>query len=255
VAGLGVTLVCTVAGLVAGWFVLVRIIEALPEPSPLGAWQRIAVTIVNGALWGFVGARLEDAPKLVSSSSVLSDGQTVVTITGDALPHGWGFVLPTLLLVAILLTVSVIDMRVYRIPDKVVFPGLALALPAIALGGVQALGRTDGLDHARNAIIGMVLYFVILFIPHFVYPKGMGFGDVKLGLVMGLYLGWYSVSGFDILYLVLLAIMLGCIIGVVMGLVVNLVRRKGGVFPFGPALAMGALFIVLTFDKYLTGLR
>jgi prepilin signal peptidase PulO-like enzyme (type II secretory pathway) len=241
VAGLGVTIACALAGVAVGWFVLVRIIEALPEPSPLASWQRVAVALVDGALWGVVGARLEDAPTVHTS--------------GDALPHGWGFVVPTLLLVAVLVTVSVIDMRVYRIPDKVVFPALALALPAVAIGGVQALGRIDGLDHARNAVIGMLLYFAILFIPHFIYPRGMGFGDVKLGLLMGLYLGWYAVSGFDIIYLVLLAIMLGCIIGVVMGVVVNLARRKGGVFPFGPALAMGALYIVLTFDKYLTGLH
>jgi prepilin signal peptidase PulO-like enzyme (type II secretory pathway) len=81
----------------------------------------------------------------------------------------------------------------------------------------------------------------------------MGFGDVKLGLLMGLYLGLFATTIFDVVYFVLIAIMIGCIIGVVMGLVVNIVRRRGGAFPFGPALAVAALYVVLSFDRYLTG--
>ena len=84
---------------------------------------------------------------------------------------------------------------------------------------------------------------------HLAYPAGMGFGDVKLALVMGLYLGWVGwtplapVAG--PLRLVLYALMLGCVIGVVFGLTVQIVTRKRGAFPFGPALAMGCLVVVL----------
>ena len=64
----------------------------------------------------------------------------------------------------------------------------------------------------------------------------MGFGDVKLALVMGLYLGWLGITKFDAFYLVLVAVFLGCLVGAVFGLLVSLVRRKRGAFPFGPAL-------------------
>lgn len=215
-------------GLLVGWFIAVRVVERLPDPQPLAPAGRIATTAVTGVLFGLVARKLA--------------------------PVGPGYVVPTLLFVGALVVVSAIDLRVYRIPDKVTFPTLALALPAILVGGLYDLGRQDGAIHARNAVLGMVVYFVALFLPHLVYPRGMGFGDVKLGLVMGAYLGWFGHSVLDVVQLVLIALMLGCIIGVVMGLVTNIVRRRGGHFPFGPALALGAIYVVLTFEKYLTGL-
>jgi prepilin signal peptidase PulO-like enzyme (type II secretory pathway) len=248
------TAILAAAGVAVGWFVLVRIIERLPDPDPLPAPARVAVAVINGALWGLFAWRFLDGPEHVTVGAVAADGTTINLVSAEVLPHGAGFALPVLLLVSVLLTVSVIDLRVYRIPDKVTFPALAISVPAVAIGAVVALGRTEGLDHARNAVIGMLLYFVALFLPHLIYPRGMGFGDVKLGLIMGLYLGWLGISLFDVVYLVLIAIMLGCILGVIMGLVTNVVRRKGGAFPFGPALAAGALYVVLTFDRYLTGL-
>ena len=77
----------------------------------------------------------------------------------------------------------------------------------------------------------------------------MGFGDVKLALVMGLYLGWlgwdpdYPVAG--PVRLVLYALMLGCLLGVVFGLVMRAVTKERGAFPFGPALAIGCFVVVL----------
>jgi leader peptidase (prepilin peptidase)/N-methyltransferase len=222
-----VVIVYALMGVVAGWFVIVRVAERLPDPDPLPQAARIAVAVVNGVLWGLVARKLE--------------------------PAGPGFTWPTLLFASVLLIVSVIDVRVYRIPDKVVFPALAVAIPAVAIGAVYELGRTDGITHARNAVIGLAIYFVALFIPHLIYPRGMGFGDVKLGLLMGLYLGLFGDSIFDVVYFVLIAIMIGCILGVVMGVVVNIARRRGGAFPFGPALAVAALYVVLNFDRFLTG--
>lgn len=219
-------IVYALIGAVAGWTIVLRIIESWPERATLPLAGRAAVTTVNAAVWALVANRFAPA----------------------------GFALPILLLASSLLTVSVIDLRVYRIPDKVTFPALAVSIPAVALGAVYELGRTEGMQHARNALIGMFAYFVALFLPHLVYPRGMGFGDVKLGLLMGLYLGWLSISVLDVVYLVLLAILIGCVVGVVMGLAVNLIRRRGGAFPFGPALAIGTIYVVLTFDRYLTGI-
>jgi prepilin signal peptidase PulO-like enzyme (type II secretory pathway) len=224
-----VVAVCALLGLVVGWFAVVPVIERFPDPSSLTTTGRVAGTVANAIAWALVARKIEPL-------------------------EGWGFVVPTLAFVSVLVAVSVIDLRVYRIPDRVVFPSLAVLVPAVALGGSYELGWTDGFLQARNAVIGMTLYFVALFLPHLVYPKGMGFGDVKLGLLMGLFLGWYTDSLWDVVYFVLIAIMVGCVLGVVMGIVVNLSRRRGGAFPFGPALAAGALYVVLNFDRFLTNL-
>jgi len=149
-----------------------------------------------------------------------------------------------LLLTASLITVSVIDLQLLRIPDRITFPTLGVSIPLIL---VLCLHRSTA-EAFQAAVIGSIGYFVLLFVPHLVYPKGMGFGDVKLALVMGLYLGWvgwapeYPVVG--PIRLVLYALILGCLIGVVFGVIAQVVTRRRGAFPFGPALALGCLVVL-----------
>ncbi len=154
-------------------------------------------------------------------------------------------VVPLLLLAASLVAVSAIDLRHLRIPDRITFPTLALALPLITAVSLHL----DVTGSVRAALVGAGSYFLLLLVPHLVYPAGMGFGDVKLALVMGLYLGWLGWTPQDPvaspLRLVLYALMLGCVLGVVFGLIVNALARRRGAFPFGPALAMGCFVVVL----------
>jgi len=152
---------------------------------------------------------------------------------------------PLLLLGASLVAVSVIDLQVLRIPDRITFPTLAASVPLV----VVVSARSDAIDSVNGALLGAVAYFLALLIPHLIYPRGMGFGDVKLALVMGLYLGWlgwtevHPVGG--PVQLVLYALMLGCALGVVFGVLSALITRRRGEFPFGPALALGCLIVVL----------
>ncbi|HMQ28445.1 MAG TPA: A24 family peptidase [Acidimicrobiales bacterium] len=157
-------------------------------------------------------------------------------------------VLPFWVCFAALLVVSVIDIQHYRIPDRVVFPALAISLPAIVVVSVA-------LEYPRSisyALIGALAYFLLLFLAHLVYPAGMGFGDVKLALLMGLFLGWIAPDGFRAFTLVLYALMIGCLLGVLVGGVLALVRRKNAAFPFGPALAASTVVAVL-FSEQLLG--
>lgn len=154
-------------------------------------------------------------------------------------------VVPITVLGASLVAVTVIDLQLLRIPDRVTFPTLALALPLILAVSLDQ----DGGDAFVGGLIGMGAYFVALLVPHLVYPRGMGFGDVKLALLMGLYLGWvgwepqHPVAGpvSHVLY----GLMLGCIMGVVFGVGHQLVTRRRGEFPFGPALALACLVVLL----------
>lgn len=171
---------------------------------------------------------------------------TIAAFVELALQYGETWVLaPLLLLAACLITVSVIDLQVQRIPDRITFPTFALSVPAIVAVSVHL----DVPESIRAALIGAVGYFLFLFVTHLVYPAGMGFGDVKLAAVMGLYLGWlgwtpvFPVAG--PLRLVFYALMLGCLLGVVFGLAVQIATRRRGAFPFGPALALGCFVVVL----------
>jgi leader peptidase (prepilin peptidase)/N-methyltransferase len=213
-----------VLGLVVGRFVVVSVVERIPEPSPLPRPAQIAVTVVNGALWA------ADAHKF---------------------SRWWGVVI-YFVVFSTLLAVSVVDLRIFRIPDRIVFPALG-ATVLLVLAASYVLAPTNGIaiDAVRCALVGMVTYFAILFLFHIAYPRGMGFGDVKLALLMGFSLGWLGGTNFNALYLVLIALFLGCIFGIVLGLAMRLIKGKSGAFPFGPALAVAAVYVILDFQRYL----
>lgn len=156
---------------------------------------------------------------------------------------------PFLFLYAALLVVSVIDLEHYRIPDRIVFPALGISAALILF--VSLLEGYD-LVFVRNAAIGSVAYFTLLLVPHLVYPKGMGFGDVKLALLMGLFLGWIYPEVFQVLALVTWALLLGTGLGVLAGVGFALVRGRRAEFPFGPALATGCILAITFSDSFIS---
>jgi leader peptidase (prepilin peptidase)/N-methyltransferase len=154
-------------------------------------------------------------------------------------------ILPLLVLGASLVAVTFVDLEHLRIPDRITFPTLGLL--GVSLVAVSI--HLDAEARIRSALVGSVVYFVLLLLPHLVSPKGMGFGDVKLALVMGLALGWVGwhqdAPTLGPLRLVLYALMLGSLLGVVFGLAHSVVTKQRGAFPFGPALALACLVVVI----------
>jgi prepilin signal peptidase PulO-like enzyme (type II secretory pathway) len=214
-----------VLGLLVGWFVVVPVVERIPEPSPLARRAQVVVAVVNGALWA------ADANKF---------------------PRWW-IVVPYFVIFSTLLAVSVVDLRLYRIPDRILFPALGLTVVMMIVSTIVVQhGRGSVTEVLKHAAVGMVTYFAILFVFHIVSPRGMGFGDVKLALLMGLGLGWLGATVFNAAYLVLIALFLGCVLGIVFGLSMRLIKGRGGAFPFGPALALATVYVILTFEKYIT---
>lgn len=163
---------------------------------------------------------------------------------------GWGVhTVAVLFLVAALVALGTIDFRVYRIPDRLNFPAMAIGF---ALISAASLWR-DMPGAVAGAGFGGFSYATILFLAHIAYPRGMGWGDVKLAWLMGFYLGWAGwASGplveqaiFSFQY-VLFAAAIGSLAGVVIGGGYAAVRRSTKVvFPYGPSLAIGCLVVVL----------
>jgi leader peptidase (prepilin peptidase) / N-methyltransferase len=163
--------------------------------------------------------------------------------------HADVVLVPFLFLFAVLLVVSLIDLEHYRIPDRIVFPSLA-----VSVGLITFVTLIKGADvvFVRNALIGAVAYFVLLLLPHLIYPKGMGFGDVKLALLMGLFLAWMYSDVFQGITLIMWALVLGSLLGVVAGIAFALLRGRRAEFPFGPALALGCVLVILFSDAFVT---
>jgi prepilin signal peptidase PulO-like enzyme (type II secretory pathway) len=222
--GTGIVVLCAVLGAVAGAVVVVPALRRIPESWEPTTNAQTAIVIANAALWALAANKFD---------------------------RGW-VVLPYLVVFSVLLAVSVVDLRLFRIPDRFVFPGLALTFVLIVIASFVILPSAgDAFTVLKRAGVGLLTYFGILFFFHLIYPRGMGFGDVKLALLMGLSLGWLASSYFSAVYLVLVALFFGCVLGIVFGLVWRLVQGKGGAFPFGPALCLAVVWVVLNFDKYL----
>lgn len=159
------------------------------------------------------------------------------------------FALATLFLVVALVTLAMIDFRVYRIPDRINFPSMA-----IGFGLIVAVSVYQGFPEAIfGAMAGGASYAGVLFLAHVAYPRGMGWGDVKLAWLMGFYLGWAGWEDGTLLLqyvgslrFVLFGAALGSLVGVVIGGAYAIVRRSAKVvFPYGPSLAIGCLIVVL----------
>lgn len=163
---------------------------------------------------------------------------TAVLFAGLALRLGANAALPAFLIFfAALVAVTVIDLEHYIVPNRIVVATLAVSIPLLV---VAALVEGDW-SSLRSALIGSVAAGAGLLVINLISPAGMGMGDVKLALVLGLFLGWLELG------LVLVGLFLGFLLGAVGGLLLialGLRSRKDHV-PFAPFLAGGAVVSIL----------
>ncbi|WP_326605522.1 A24 family peptidase [Streptomyces sp. NBC_01800] len=142
-----------------------------------------------------------------------------------------------LLLAPVAVLLATIDRRVHRLPDRLTLPlaGAAVAL----LGGAALLPEHAG--SWLSALLGGLALGGFYFLLFLINPNGMGFGDVKLALSLGVALGWY---GWAIVFAGGFA---GFVLGAVYGFGLVILRRAGrktGI-PFGPFMIAGALLGIL----------
>jgi leader peptidase (prepilin peptidase)/N-methyltransferase len=137
-----------------------------------------------------------------------------------------------LYLAAISVTLAVIDLDTHTLPNRIVLPsyivGIALLGSATVVGG--------GYEQLLTAGLGLGVLWASYLIMALVYPGGMGFGDVKLAGVLGLFLGWVGwgplvVGAFG-------AFLLGGVYSMLL-LLTGRAKRTSGI-PFGPWMIAGA---------------
>jgi leader peptidase (prepilin peptidase)/N-methyltransferase len=148
---------------------------------------------------------------------------------------------PALLLAVLIVPASAIDLKHRIIPDAINLPGAVL---------VYATAVAAQPDRWAELLIGGLAGLLFLGAAWAVSPKGMGLGDVKMVLMIGLALGKYvGVALFA-------AFCLSLVPSVGLLLVKGLRARKIG-FPFGPFLAFGAIVALMwgpqIWDWYIIG--
>ena len=180
-------------------------IEDLAWRIPLAATWPLAAAVVAALAWAF----------------------GVDPVLASVLPFG-----------ALLSLLTVIDLRELRVPNAILKPAYVIAVPLLLISATSDWSDTS---LARALIGGAVLgavYFLILFI----YPPGMGWGDVKLAPLIGAQLAFFGWVPF-VRSLIISHLVSGVVAIVIVG--AGLLSRGGlrwkAAFPFAPFMAIGAV--------------
>ena len=150
--------------------------------------------------------------------------------------HGLNLELVFSLVYACLLAlIFVIDIEYQLILDKVVYPGMGLALAFSPF--YPALGANAG-ERVISSLSGGVAGLAIMLIPFLIARGGMGLGDVKMAALVGL------ATGFPKVFIALfLSIITGGLVAVAL-LTLGLKKRRQPI-PFGPFLAVGTMATIV----------
>lgn len=128
-----------------------------------------------------------------------------------------------LLITYSLIAIFVSDLLYGTIPDEVVGFGVIVTLIFLVLQSPFSL--------VSNFFTGIMVAAFFLFLVLITRHKGMGMGDVKFALLMGLILGWPKI---------IVALSLAFLTGAIAGVILILFGKKGfgQTIPFGPFLSM-----------------
>ncbi len=132
---------------------------------------------------------------------------------------------------------AAIDLACRRLPSSVVLPAFAAA----AAGFVVVAAISGSWGALGRALIGAVALGVVYLALYLVPGGGLGFGDVQLAALLGLFLGYLGLS------YVLWGAVLPWLVNAPVVLVLLMLRRvdRRSRLPFGPALLGGALLAVV----------
>jgi leader peptidase (prepilin peptidase)/N-methyltransferase len=139
--------------------------------------------------------------------------------------------------IGVLLTIT--DLTVRRLPDALTLSGFAVG--ATLLGLATPFINT-GASRLLHAFVGAGLLWVLLVAQRLAAPNGTGRGDVKLGGMCGLYLGWLGQLAW-ITGLATTVVLAGSVAAVI--LATRHASRETGL-TYGPFLLAGTLIAILT---------
>lgn len=137
---------------------------------------------------------------------------------------------------AMSVSLGLIDLKYKLLPNRYVLPSLPIAVVLLALAALK-----NGIwGSFLNAILGGAAMFILYLIMALISPAGIGMGDVKLGAVLGIFLGFL---GWDAWFIGLFAaFLIGGLAGLI--LLISGKAKRTSTIPFGPPMLVGALITV-----------
>ena len=231
-----VVVLSAAAGLVGGWFLPLPAYRlSVPADQPVRqTCASCATPLPRGpvavarcprcrARWG--------APAWLTSILTGAACAVVALTVGDVV------VLPIFLALCVLgVVLAVVDVACKRLPHALVWPATWISLAAFTI--VAAI--TSQWSALLRAVLAAAILGGVYLCLFLVARGGFGFGDVKLAVLLGLFLGWLSWGA------VLLGGLLPSLLNapVLVGLLVARRISRRGSLPFGPAMLTGALVAI-----------
>ncbi len=194
------------------------VVGRLPEPD-------LDIDAADKVPYADLAARPGLALKLAGVGALVGFA-TGWILADDAVLGAWAF------LAAVGVVLGYVDAQTRLLPTRIIAPSYAV-LVGLILVAAALDGDTDGLVHAA---LGWLVFGGFYFVMWYVYPRGLGYGDVRLSGLLGLalgYLGWGPV---------LVGLYAGFLLGGIGGGLLSLLRivdRKR--YPFGPFMLVGSL--------------
>ncbi len=131
-------------------------------------------------------------------------------------------VLGVLALTAALIALCAIDVEHLLLPNRVVYPTGFIVIPLFAL----AAAFDQQWSSFGRAALGGVISFAVFYLIWFLAPQAMGFGDVRLSMILGFvtaYFGWSTLG-----LALLLPFILGSVGGIALAAPIVLVPMVAG---------------------------
>lgn len=234
-------LVGAVLGLVAGSFLNVvasRVPEGRSVVRPGSACPGCGAAIrprdnIPVVSWLVLRGRCRDCGSAISVRYPLVEIGTAALFAATAFVIGARAVLPAYWwAAAVAFILAIVDLDTQRIPNRILYPGTVVGAVLLAAGAL-----VDGEAAALlRALGGGAGYFALLLVVAIAARGGFGFGDVKLGFLLGMFLAYLSWGTLAV------GVFGAFLVGGLAAVGLLIARRVGrrDAIPFGPAMVVGA---------------
>jgi leader peptidase (prepilin peptidase) / N-methyltransferase len=246
--GLGIG--CGLLGLAVGSFlnvVIYRVPEHLSIVRPSSACPNCHAPIAGRdniplVSWLALRGRCRSCGVAISCRYPLVEATCAILFVAGAWRFGATWPLPAYLaLFAGLLALGAIDLDKLILPKSIVY---ATAIAVTGFLGVAALQEHRWWPFLVGTLCA-VTWWTVFFVINFVSPRVLGFGDVRLALVLGMGLGWLGVGAALVGFFV--SNLIGAIVGVTL-IALKRARRDQPV-PYGIYLAAGTVITVIAWPS------